>query len=460
MTREEFTLFNPWWQYKEAINYDATLMELSLQKYQYYHPLFFKFPKKEDVILTLRGPRQVGKSTFIKLLIKELLLHDSISPLNIFFYPADRVKDYNELFNLILDYLTILRGENEKRAYIFIDEISIVKEWQRAIKQLADLGRFRNATLLLTGSNALDLLKSSELLPGRKGKYILPEIDFLPLSFKEFVELIKPEWRQKSSNFYQFNLNKLHKLFLDYLVTGGFPKSINEYFATNTLLPSTFKTYESWVVGDLLKIGKNEETAINILKRLFLHLTSTFSFYTLAEKGGISSHMTVVDYLDALEKMFVVFKLPYFSLAERKSYPQKNKKAYFYDPLIYNTFRAVAESYLDAAINYIRQNIVIEVNLPLLVENAVAVYLKQKFQKLYFGRLGDKEVDFLTFHKGKYHFFEVKYQDKVAFADFSFWLRTFPKQKLTIVTKNFLYQKKTLQFVPLELFLLECETVA
>lgn len=454
MPKEDLSLFNPWWQIKEVILHDATLDEFNRQTYQYYHPFFFNFPKNEDGIFTLRGPRQVGKSTLLKMLIKRLLLKENINPLNVFFFPADRIKDYNELFYLLLDYLTLLRSDNEKRAYLFIDEISSVDEWQRSIKQLADMGKLKQTLLLLTGSNVLDLRLSSERLPGRKGRVLETEIDFLPLSFAEFLFLVKPQWRSKNLGFYHYHLPKLHKYFLDYLTTGGFLKTINEYQQTKTITPSTFKIYAEWIVGDLLKAGRNQETAINIIKRLFAHLTSPFSFYTIAEKTGINSHMTVIDYLDILERMFVIFKLQNFSICEGQSYPQKNKKAYFYDPFIYNTFRVLAESYLDDAINHIKNKTLVETQLPILAENTIAAYLKRKYQKLYYGKLKDKEIDFVSLYRGKYHFFEVKYQNQIKKSEFDFFLKAEPKKKLTVVTRNLFQKVKNLIFIPLELFLL------
>lgn len=451
MFSEEFQLFNPWWQIKEAISHDVLLEEFNLHKYQYYHPFYRSFGKDKQGIFTVRGPRQVGKSTLLKLIIRKLLLDDKVNPQNIFFFPADRIGDYDALFRVILEYLELLRGENDDFCYLFLDEVSAVSEWQRAVKQLADMGKFKKASLILTGSNALDLKKSAEKMPGRKGKEFETEIEILPLTFADYLFLLYPDWQNQPPGFFRLHFPKVHQLFVEYLLCGGFPKSINEYRVNKSVSSSTFKLYKEWVIGDLYKAGKSEELALNILRRLFSHLTSTFSFYNIAEKAGINSHMTVIDYLDVFERMFVVFKLGFFSIEEKQSYPQKNKKAFFFDPLIYNTFRVVVESYLDEAFNYVKRQIVAEKNLPLLVENTVAYHLRRIYDRLYFGRLKEKEIDFVGIDKDGCHFFEVKYQREIRISDFSYWQR---KEPLTVITKNFSLKKDNLTFIPLEFFLL------
>ena len=450
MNKEDFILYNPWWQIAEAINHDPVLEEFNQQKLHYFHPFYDTFPLNSDAIFILRGPRQVGKSTLVKLLIKKLV-EQKVIPDNVFFFPADRIKDYNELFTLILDYLKLIRAENNNRIYLFIDEITSVDAWQKSIKQLADLGYLKNVTTTLTGSNALDLYQSGELMPGRRGKILSTDIEIMPLSYREYVNLINPAFINQEEKFYAYHLHKLHGYLKKYLITGGFPKTINEYETSGLIHPATFKIYESWVMGDLLKQGKMEEMALNIIKRLIAHLTTPFSYYSVAKKTGINSHMTVIEYLDILEKIFFLIKLVPFSIDQKQSFPQKNKKAYFYDPLIYNVFRVVLENYLDNALSYIKNQIITETQIPQYAENLVAIELKRHSDKLYYGKLQDKEIDFVEFSKGHYSYYEVKYQNNPSENEFSFFNKTLP---LTVITKNTYHRSNNLLFIPLEVFLL------
>ena len=64
---------NPWWIAKEKIKDDVNLEKLKSVKYKWYPEILHSFNMEKDVIYTLRGSRQVGKTTSLKLLIKKLL---------------------------------------------------------------------------------------------------------------------------------------------------------------------------------------------------------------------------------------------------------------------------------------------------------------------------------------------------------------------------------------------------
>ena len=65
---------NPWWFREEIILDDEKIADYEGQTYQYIPSALSEFPEDTDAILTLRGPRQIGKSTTMKLLIRKLLL--------------------------------------------------------------------------------------------------------------------------------------------------------------------------------------------------------------------------------------------------------------------------------------------------------------------------------------------------------------------------------------------------
>ncbi|WP_353844453.1 AAA family ATPase [Thermosipho sp. (in: thermotogales)] len=131
----------------------------------------------------LKGPRQIGKTTVLKLLIKDLF-EKNVNPSNILYVTLDLISSKNELTQILIDYFSIKNNIKEKK-YLFLDEISSVNNWQKSIKYLYDTGRLENAFVVLTGSSSYDLKKSSERLPGRRelGK----DIVYLPVSFKEYI---------------------------------------------------------------------------------------------------------------------------------------------------------------------------------------------------------------------------------------------------------------------------------
>ena len=81
------------------------------------------------------------------------------------------------------------RNERE-RTYIFLDEITPVDNWQKAIKFLIDASQLKHCTLLATGSQATSILRAAERLPGRRG-YVDGPYDMVlqPMSFSAFARM-------------------------------------------------------------------------------------------------------------------------------------------------------------------------------------------------------------------------------------------------------------------------------
>ena len=69
----DISILNQWWKNKELINQDKSIKEYELKKYKWQPTILKELKPKINNIYTLRGPRQIGKTTLIKLLIKELL---------------------------------------------------------------------------------------------------------------------------------------------------------------------------------------------------------------------------------------------------------------------------------------------------------------------------------------------------------------------------------------------------
>jgi len=444
----DFPLYNPWWETPEAIKSDLKIQEFEAQKFPYRHPLLETFPTQLDAILTLRGPRRIGKTTLVKLIIKNLLLHSKIPPENVFFYSCDQIADFKELSIILQEYLSFIRPRTKERIFIFLDEISFVREWQRTIKMLVDTGQLQNATCLLTGSSTIDLTFSSERLPGRRGVFPRPDIDLLPLTFGEFGRLVKPELVPKTDP--SFHLASFQKLFDDYLLTGGFPHTINEYYQRGFISSTTFETFIKWIEGDLHKVGKSEKLATQILNRIFVHLTSPISWYKLAKESGIGSHATVMDYVEILKRLFVLFDTECFLIEQRQVDIKKNRKVYFTDPFIFNCLSAYINGFLDEAFTFTTKETITAETKPGLVENTVASHLSRVFSPLYYGKTKEGEIDFVGKRKDRFHFFEVKYQSKVSPSDFLWTDDVIPG--LTVITKTDRHQDRV-NLIPVEIFL-------
>lgn len=428
-----FEKHNPWWLDVNNIETDKVLTEFAAQKHRYYHPYLETFSHQDSVII-IRGPRRIGKTTLLKLLVKKLLFEQNVNPKNVLYYPCDRIENFNELYELILNY----QGLNlPGRKFIFLDEISFVREWQRAIKDLWDSGDLEQTTVVLSGSNALDLKMLGERLPGRRGAMDQVNIDYYPLTFDEFTRLEGMNGDRTS-------------LLNDYLITGGFPQAINEFYNKHFISNYLYDSYLSWIEGDLYKAGKSERLTIPIFGEILSHLGSTVSWYKIAKNTGLGSHSTVESYLDIFQKLFVSFNLNFYSIDQKKTFASKNKKIYFIDPVILQSAKCKVDGFTDRFFDYSSSFTFDPEFLPALMENMVASHLLKAGGRLSFGRYQDKEVDFVLTKSGRDHFFEVKYQNTIKLTDFAFWQKPEP---LTVITKNFSLTKNNLIFIKAEDFL-------
>lgn len=399
----ELLFHSKWWEDKINIEKDKNIKKLSKVRYQYTHPLLKEYPINKDVVLTLRGPRQIGKTTLVKQIIKKLL-ENNINPYNILFYPCDRKLEFIEIYNLIKDYVEQLRTINTDRIYIFLDEISYIPKWQRGIKSLADDGLLENVTLLLTGSNAIDLKKSSERLPGRTGEYFMPEKGYMPLSFKEFYHLVTDE-----SSFSSLKINQYKKYFYDYLITGGFPAVINEYYEKGYIDPLVYETYTKWIEGDIYRENRMPEAMYQIVDCIDKNLSSRISYSNLAQDSGVASQQTIQEYINILNLSFVTYKAEFYSIPEKKLDYKKNKKLYFIDPFIHSALISKARGYHDDPFLYTKERYKNKGYLDRLVEQMVGYNLLNRYKTIYyFAGKNDIELDFVIKNKEELSIYEVK----------------------------------------------------
>ena len=314
---------NPWWESDVWFKQDFHLQKLEKQKIKWSYELDISF---DEGIYSLRGPRQIGKTSWIKQSIKKL--SDKKSTKNILFYSCDNLTKEG-LYELLEIFLEIASDEKK---YIFLDEIPFVDGWEKIIKHLYDLGKLKNCFLLVSGSSSLDLSKSSERLPGRgdddKRHFIMQ-----PLTFKEFL-LAKGFDANKKEIELMLDLKGLQKNFQEYLLTGGFLKIINEYEENSYIKDASYDVYIKWIIGDLAKINFKEKYAKQLLRRIIETYTSEISWSSLKSGTDVDTHNTASKYVSALEDMFILQIIYKMDFSKKiPDYP-KSKKIYFMDPFI------------------------------------------------------------------------------------------------------------------------------
>lgn len=167
--------------------------ELLLEKIKDY--------KDKDIIKIITGIRRSGKSYLLFEIYYNYLIENGIDKQHIILINLESKKneylrDANNLYNYIEKNII-----DDKKYYIFIDEIQMVNEFEDVVNGIkTDF----NSDLYITGSNSK--LLSSDINTKLRGRGI--EIKVYPLSFKEYYENAGGD-KQKAFN--------------EYIMYGGMP---------------------------------------------------------------------------------------------------------------------------------------------------------------------------------------------------------------------------------------------
>ena len=195
--------------------------------------------KNKQLIKVVTGIRRCGKSTLFEL-YKEYLINNGIKESQIVslnFESAEfyDIKDFKALYHEVESRLTP-DGMN----YVFLDEVQMVPDFQRACDSLYIL---KNVDLYITGSNAG--LLSGELATLLSGRYV--EIKMLPLSFKEYISAVGE--------------SDLSRKYRDYLLNSSFPYTL-ELNNRKDILAHLDGIYTSTVLKDIVKRKKIADVAV------------------------------------------------------------------------------------------------------------------------------------------------------------------------------------------------------
>jgi len=328
---DEFYSHNLFWKDKKRFFREDPHLSY-LNELKYVHPLDWwqKINWKEAGIYLLTGGRQIGKSTSLKLLIKNLLETKIFNPDKIFYLPCDLVFDQQHLLRLINSFFDQV---GRQPFLLLIDEITYTPHWDRVIKSLADAGKFRKGFCVITGSDSMILKEASSSFPGRRGSAAVTDFHLHPLSFHDYCTMVAPSIIKNPAD----KIEKIFDLFEDYLKCGGFLRAINDLGKKGQISDATYLTFEQWIRGDFIKRGKNEQNLLHVLKNIMEVGVTQNSYTGLAQRTGMMSKETFIDYVNLLERMDVLFTLKSFDQNTLRGFPKKNMKFHFCDPFIRHT---------------------------------------------------------------------------------------------------------------------------
>ncbi|MFH1247008.1 MAG: ATP-binding protein, partial [Candidatus Micrarchaeota archaeon] len=162
------------------------------------------------------------------------------------------------------------------------------------------------------------------------------------------------------------------------------------------------------------------------------HYGNRISLSSIAKETEIGSHVTVREYLEILEELFLVKSV----FQEKREYPafRKMRKIYFIDPFLFHVFKSKTTGRKTE-----------DSEIPHVVEGIVGQYLQRKFGEPRF-YYANKEVDFIAGEQ----FIEVKWQKNVDSRDFP---NIEAKNKLLLSREAFKIEKN-IATIPVSTFML------
>ena len=264
----------------------------------------------QDLIKVLVGIRRCGKSVILTQIIDELK-KDKIDNQHIIYINFEDYDfiDYTEpksLNNYIKSKI-----KDDKKYYIFLDEIQNVNSWEKVINSLRAT---KNVSIFITGSNS-DLL-SSDLSTHIAGRYISFKIT--PFTFKETCQLLN------------VNDDSKEKIFEDYIKWGGMPQRFMQ-LDDNSKKIYLNDIYDSIVVKDIIKRFNIKD--VDLLNRIVTYIlttpSQTFSpeslkkyFESISRKVSLE---TLYNYLDYISKANLISKVDRYDLRGKRILTGKYK---------------------------------------------------------------------------------------------------------------------------------------
>lgn len=106
---------NPWWQGPDAFARDPHLTRLAEAPFRRVPAALQSIKPDEPNVYTLRGPRQVGKTTLLKQLASRLVRDEGWDPRLVVYYPLDLADRPRQLVDLVLRVKSAYPAGRDKR---------------------------------------------------------------------------------------------------------------------------------------------------------------------------------------------------------------------------------------------------------------------------------------------------------------------------------------------------------
>ena len=341
--------------------------------------------KDRQIIKVVSGVRRCGKSTLFEI-YKDFLLENGVAKnqiISINFEDMDyeELTDYKKLYEYIKSKMI-----EDKRNYIFLDEIQHVDKFEKVVDSLFIK---ENTDLYITGSNAYFM--SSELATLLSGRYI--ELKMLPLSFKEYYKAkLEYEKLEQKENRVSKTLIQYYN---EYIVNSSFPytlqldsdlKNIHEYLSG---------IYNSVLLKDIVARLKISDVMRleSVVKYIFDNIGNLTSLSkignTLTSMGRKTDVKTIEKYIRGFTDSLLVHEVSRYNI--------KGKE-----------FLSTLSKYYVADLG-LRQMILGNRNIDMghILENIIYLELLRRKGNVYVGQFDKNEIDFVVINSNEIEYYQV-----------------------------------------------------
>ena len=333
--------------------------------------------KYRDVPLVkiLAGIRRCGKSTILDML-REDLLANGVRPEQIIErrYTSLDLGDLPAAKDMYQDIKADLNAAG--RNYLLLDEVQEIEGWEKAINSLLELG---NTDIYVTGSNSK--LMSSEISTYLTGRYVT--IPVFPLSFEEYLTF------KAGSSLSQ------KELLNEYIRYGGFPIVALGTYDERTAYQIVEGIYHSVISNDIARRHSitNQELFNRVVRFIIENVGKNFSANSIVKflksEGRSLTVETIYNYLEWLEKAFVIYRCQRYDL-QGKAALKTQEKFYLADPAL---------KYCMMGFN--------PKSIASMLENIVYFELRRRGYDVYVGKNETKEIDFVAVRRDERVYVQV-----------------------------------------------------
>lgn len=429
--------YSPWMEGEDSDEWQRVLHDVLPA---YHRPVFLQVVNDIETapqIISIAGPRRVGKSTLLKQVAKNLL-DKQVPTHRIIYYAFDDPALYrpgldgDQVFSSLMEH--VMAHKDDGQAYLLLDEIQKLEGWELYLKKYYDM--HYPVRFVISGSASSPIFKKSrESLMGRINEYHV-----LPFSFSEYLCCVTQGDEQTENEVKRiqeagcairgmfskhpdhFDTQTVQTPMLterlwnlatsqleQYFVDGGFPEVWNlktqeqkiDYLFTNQV--NKVITEDLVLAVELRKPEQLKQFYISLLEKPGCEVNMS----SLSRELGISSQQ-IDKYLPLLQMTDLIRSVSKFrksSIRVRTG----SQKFYPVDLALRNAVLRLGREILD-------DDTVLGLYAETLVFNALMKW--QGILKIDYYRESQMEVDFIVHHQVmKYLPIEVKYSQKITQSD-------------------------------------------